>query len=66
MWYLKKKFPKLSDAKHKKGIFVGLHIGKLLHDNSFVLKLNFTHLAAWQSFKSLVHGFWVIKEENYK
>jgi hypothetical protein len=38
--FLKLKFPKLSDAKIKEGIFVGPQIRTLLKDASFVKKLN--------------------------
>jgi hypothetical protein len=33
--YLKKKFPRISDAKVKEGIFVGIQIRELLQDVKF-------------------------------
>jgi hypothetical protein len=39
--YLKQKFPQVSDAKIKAGIFVGPQIRALLGDSIFTEKLNF-------------------------
>lgn len=33
--YLKEKFPRLSDAKIKEGVFVGPQIKKLMNDSDF-------------------------------
>lgn len=55
--HLKEMFPKLSDGKLKEGIFVGPQIRKLLHDVIFDSKLTNLELAAWSSFKLIVHGF---------
>ena len=38
--YLKSKFPKVSDAKLKEGIFVGLQIRSLMADEHFEGLLN--------------------------
>jgi hypothetical protein len=65
--YLCSKFPNLSDARCKRGIFVGVHIGKVTCDKNFKRKFNCTEMAAWTSFRSLVYGFLDIgKEENYQ
>jgi len=65
--YLCSKFPNLSDARGKRGIFVGVHIGKVTCDKNFKRKFNSTEMAAWTSFRSLVYGFLDIrKEENYQ
>jgi hypothetical protein len=49
--YLKHKFPRLSDAKIKEGIFVGPLIRQLIKDEQFEGKLNGVGKAAWQAFK---------------
>jgi hypothetical protein len=38
--YLKQKFPRLSDAKIKEGIFVGPQIKELIKDEQFEEQLN--------------------------
>lgn len=38
--YLKEKFPRLSDAKMKEGIFIGPHIRELIKDENFEGQLN--------------------------
>ena len=48
--FLKGKFPKLSDPKVKKGIFVGPQIRKLMVDNDFEKTMNEIQLNAWRSF----------------
>lgn len=64
--YLKERFPKLSDAKLKEGIFVGPQIRMLLNDAEFEDRLNLLEWAAWKSFVSVVRGFLGNnKEENY-
>jgi len=63
--YLCSKFPNLSDARGKQGIFVGVHIGKVMCDKNFKRKFNSTEMAAWMSFRSLVYGF-IRKEKNYQ
>ena len=55
--HLHEKFPKLSDAKLREGIFVGPQITQLLHDVSFEAKLSQQEQAAWLSFKSVVKNF---------
>lgn len=64
--HLKEKFPKLSEAKLKEGIFVGPQIRKLLKDPTFDTKLTDIQLAAWSSFKAIVKGFLGnTKDKNY-
>lgn len=55
--FLKAKFPKKSDAKLKKGIFVGPQIRKLMKDSNFVLSLTKIERNAWTSFEKVVKGF---------
>lgn len=64
--HLKEKFPKLSEAKVKEGIFVGPQIRKLLKDPTFDSKLTNIELAAWSSFRAIVKDFLGNrKDENY-
>jgi hypothetical protein len=51
--YLRKKFPKVSDAKKKEGIFVGPQIKQLIEDHNFSTKLNATARRAWEAFESV-------------
>jgi len=55
--YLAQKFPKLSDAKIKEGVFNGPQIRDVLRDPIFETKLNNLELEAWLSFKAVVDGF---------
>lgn len=55
--YLKTKFPKKSEAKLKKGIFVGPQIRKIMKDPNFVLNLTKIERNAWTSFEKVVKGF---------
>ena len=55
--YLSEKFPEISDAKLKEGIFIGPQIRKLLEDNEFSSRLASVELQAWNSFKDIVHQF---------
>lgn len=55
--YLKKKFPKLSEAKIKEGVFVGPQIRQLLLDAEFERTMNHNQLAAWKAFRGLCEGF---------
>jgi len=38
--YVRNKFPNVSDAKIKEGIFIGLQIGELMQDKHFDQDLN--------------------------
>lgn len=65
--FLKSKFPKISDAKIKEGIFVGPDIRKLMNDIQFEDSLNDCEVAAWKSFKNVVNNFLGNnKADNYK
>lgn len=55
--YLVAKFPKISSAKLKEGIFVGPQIRELLHDATFAESLNALELEAWMAFKWLCDNF---------
>lgn len=55
--YLKKKFPSLSDAKIKEGIFVGPDVRKLMKDPEFVAALNDVEKEAWLSFVEVTKNF---------
>ena len=46
--YLKKKFPRLSEAKIKEGIFVGPQIRELMKDKNLEEKLNDQKKIAWK------------------
>lgn len=65
--YLKEKFPRISDAKIKEGIFVGPQIRELVKDQRFEKKLNVLEKSAWQCFKNVVANFLGNhKSDNYK
>lgn len=65
--YLRTKFPKISEAKIKEGIFVGPQIRKLLFDLVFEAALNETEKAAWHCFKNVCNSFLgKDKSENYE
>ncbi|GBO17985.1 hypothetical protein AVEN_2250-1 [Araneus ventricosus] len=65
--YLRLKFPKMSEAKIKKGIFVGTQIRQLMKDPVFDSKLTKKEAAAWTSFKELAENFLGNhKAENYR
>lgn len=51
------KFPRLSDAKIKEGIFVGPQIRSLMSDGEFEATINTTELEAWLAFKNVVNDF---------
>jgi len=44
--YARQKFPKISEAKLKKGVFVGPQIKQLFKDKDFSTNLNFTERRA--------------------
>jgi hypothetical protein len=65
--YLKLKFPVLSDAKIKEGIFVGPQIRELLKDEHIESVLNSLELEAWKSFKNVCeHFLGNNRADNYK
>ena len=60
--YLWEKFPRLSEAKLKEGIFTGPQIGDIIKDEYFDKFLQGDEKAAWDSFK-----FWGNRRaENYE
>jgi hypothetical protein len=64
--YLKHKFPRLSDAKIKEGIFIGPQIRQLIKDEQFEEQLNEVGKAAWQALKNVKNSFLGNrKPENY-
>ena len=55
--YLIQKFPALSEAKVKEGVFVGPDIRHLLNDDNFEQTLDNLQLAAWKAFRSICKDF---------
>lgn len=65
--YIREKFPRLSEAKVKEGVFVGPQIKKLMKDLEFDKTLERNEKLAWKSFKAVVNGFLGNnKAKNYK
>ena len=65
--HLGKKFPRLSEAKIKEGVFVGRQIRELLRDEEFQSLIQGDEKAAWEAFKAVVAGFLGNnREENYE
>ena len=65
--YIKNKFPRISEAKIKEGIFVGPDIRQLMNDKNFESTLSVEELTAWKSFTLVVTNFLGnIKAENYR
>ena len=64
--YLRDKFPRLSDAKVKEGIFVGPQIRQLVKDPAFDRVLEGKEKEAWEALKGVIHGFLGNKrDDNY-
>lgn len=64
--YLRAKFPRLSDAKVKEGIFIGPQIREIVNDPAFDMILTGNEKRAWEAFKGVVHGFLGNKrDDNY-
>lgn len=55
--YLVQKFPHISDAKLKAGVFVGPDIRELMKDSEFVATMTTIEQNAWCSFVSVVKNF---------
>lgn len=55
--YLKVKFPRISDAKIKGGIFIGPQIREIMSDNHFDELLKGAELTAWKSLKDVAYNF---------
>ena len=65
--YVRHKFPKISDAKLKEGIFIGPQIRTLLKDENFVNTMTKDQISAWVIFKEVVGNFLGNnKTQNYK
>ena len=56
-YYLKEKFPHVSDSKIKEGVFMGPEIRALIRDGKFEDLLSQIAKSAWKSFKSVVEIF---------
>ena len=54
---MRNKFPNVSGAKIKEGIFIGPQIGELMQDKQFDEDLNETERNAWLSFKRICKDF---------
>jgi hypothetical protein len=54
---VRNKFPHVSDAKIKEGIFIGPHIREMMRDKPFDEALNETERNAWLSFKRICKHF---------
>ena len=57
---MKIKFPGISDAKIKEGVFVGPQIRDLIQDVKFEDELSEVEKAAWKSLKKSLPIFWEI------
>lgn len=55
--YLKQKFPHISDAKIKEGVFVGPQIKQLFDDDAFSNSLSRKEKRAWESFVFVCRNF---------
>ena len=55
--YARNKFPNVSDAKIKEGIFIGPQIREMMRDEQFDEDLNEAEINAWMSFKRLCKDF---------
>ena len=55
--HVRNKFPSVSDAKIKEGIFIGPQIRELMQDKQFDEDLNGTERNAWLSLKRLCKDF---------
>lgn len=65
--YLRSKFPALSDAKVKEGVFVGPDIRKLVKDENFEKSLSDHEKDAWTGLKNVMKSFLGNhKDPNYK
>jgi len=65
--YLAEKFPRLSEAKIKEGVFVGPQIRKLFRDDMFNNLLQGDEGKSWDAFRLVSTNFLGnIRAENYK
>jgi hypothetical protein len=64
--YVRQKFPKISQAKIKEGIFTSPQITQLFKDQNFSTKLNSTERRDWEAFVNICRNFpGNEKVENY-
>jgi hypothetical protein len=54
---LSKKFPKISEAKKKDGIFIGPQIQQLFKDHDIGTELNTTERRAWEALENVCSNF---------
>jgi hypothetical protein len=65
--YLQQKFPQLSDARIREGVFTGPDIRSLLRDEVFECIITGDEQTAWHAFREVVTGFLGNrKADNYK
>ena len=57
--YLRQKFPKVSEARMKEGIFFGPQITQLFDDQDFSIKLTSTKRRVWKAFENVCRNFLV-------
>jgi len=55
--YVRNKFPNMSDAKIKEGLFIGPQVRELIQVKQFDGDLNETERNAWLSFKRICKDF---------
>jgi hypothetical protein len=55
--YLQQKFPWVSDAMIKKGIFISPHMKELINDTNFDEVLEGTENTVWEAFKLVLDNF---------
>lgn len=55
--YLRQKFPRISDAKIKEGVFIGPQIREVIKDSHFDELLQGAERCAWAAFKNVVANF---------
>ena len=55
--YLRQKFPLLIDAKIGEGVFTGLDIHSLLHDELFERIIMGDEQRVWHAFREVITGF---------
>ncbi|GBN05352.1 hypothetical protein AVEN_3192-1 [Araneus ventricosus] len=55
--FLKTKFPRVSEANIKEGIFVGPQIRQLFKDSTFMKHLNRKEKRAWLAFRNVCMNF---------
>ncbi|GBL83358.1 hypothetical protein AVEN_110670-1 [Araneus ventricosus] len=65
--YLCDRFPGLSEAKLKEGVFIGPDNRKIMKDENFETKMETNEIKAWESFKLVFTSFLGDKKDpNYK